>query len=110
MSDGQTIEVCGIKIWNKKHKRTPLHARYAGRPGILGNPFEIGRDGTREEVCDKHAAWLDTGINFGCTAATEDRRRAVLAMIPTLRHQDLECYCAPARCHCIKLAQMANGE
>ena len=105
----QPIEILGIKIHNRKDKCTPLHAKYCGRPGILGNPFEIGKDGTRDEVCEKHAAWLDTGINFGCAAATEDRRQAVLAMIPKLQHQDLECYCAPARCHCIKLAQMANG-
>lgn len=105
----QPIEVCGIKIHNKKHKATPVHAKYCGRPGILGNPFEVGRDGTRGECCDKHAAWLDTGENFGNPRATESLRQKVLLMIPTLKGQDLECWCAPERCHCIKLAQMANS-
>lgn len=29
-----------------------------GRPGPYGNPFVVGRDGTREEVVDKHRAWF----------------------------------------------------
>ena len=29
-----------------------------GRPGIFGNPFIIGRDGTREEVINKHYNWI----------------------------------------------------
>ena len=29
-----------------------------GRPGPYGNPFIIGRDGTRAEVVAKHRAWF----------------------------------------------------
>lgn len=110
----QPIEILGIKIHNKKHSATPTHARYCGRPGILGNPFEVGKHGGRGQCCDMHAAWLDTGDwrhinNVECPAATEKRRQQVLLLIPTLKGQDLECWCAPDRCHCIKLAQMANG-
>ena len=28
-----------------------------GRPGPWGNPFVVGRDGTRAEVVEKHRAW-----------------------------------------------------
>jgi hypothetical protein len=31
---------------------------YVGRPSPLGNPWVIGRDGTREEVLAKYRAWL----------------------------------------------------
>ncbi len=29
-----------------------------GRPGPFGNPFVIGKDGTRAEVVEKHRAWI----------------------------------------------------
>lgn len=31
---------------------------YIGRPGKWGNPFVIGRDGSREEVIAKYRAWV----------------------------------------------------
>jgi hypothetical protein len=30
---------------------------YVGRPSRSGNPFVIGRDGTRDEVIAKYRAW-----------------------------------------------------
>lgn len=30
---------------------------YIGRPSKWGNPFVIGRDGTREEVLEKYETW-----------------------------------------------------
>ena len=31
---------------------------YVGRPWVLGNPFVVGRDGSRLEVIAKHRRWL----------------------------------------------------
>jgi hypothetical protein len=31
---------------------------YVGRPSALGNPFLVGRDGTRAEVVATYRAWL----------------------------------------------------
>jgi Domain of unknown function (DUF4326) len=31
---------------------------YVGRPSKWGNPFAIGRDGTRDEVIAKYRAWI----------------------------------------------------
>jgi len=31
---------------------------YIGRPSKWGNPFKIGKDGTREEVIKKYEIWL----------------------------------------------------
>jgi hypothetical protein len=31
---------------------------YVGRPSALGNPFVVGRDGSREEVIAKYRRWL----------------------------------------------------
>ena len=40
-----------IRVLNKKHLRGPAgNAVYVGRPSIWGNPFVIGKDGSRAEV------------------------------------------------------------
>ena len=31
---------------------------YIGCPTVFGNPFEIGKDGTREEVVAKYRSWF----------------------------------------------------
>ena len=73
----------------------PPSARYCGRPSPYGNRFIIGRDGTRDEVCDKYEAWLPQQVKL-------------MAMIPALAELDLVCWCAPARCHCSSLLCLAN--
>ena len=48
--------------------RNPLDQRvtsqvlsiYCGRPGALGNPYILGRDGTRDQVCDQFEEYLNT--------------------------------------------------
>jgi hypothetical protein len=44
------------RVLNKKLDRIPPGAVYIGWPGKWGNPFVIGRDGTREEVVAKYRA------------------------------------------------------
>jgi hypothetical protein len=70
-----------------------------GRKGSpLGNPFKIGKDGTRDEVIAKYAAWLDEQLAEAGSAASLElaRIRAVW-----LEHGGivLACWCAPERCH-----------
>ena len=69
---------------------------YCGRGGIWGNPFFIGKDGTREEVIAKHREWIKT-------------QPGLLALIPTLKGKRLGCYCRPLTCHCDTLAELANA-
>lgn len=45
-----------IRVENKRTYRGK--GVYIGRPSLLGNPFRIGADGTREEVIAKHRRWL----------------------------------------------------
>lgn len=40
------------------HCKKSRHDVYVGRPSKWGNPFAIGRDGTRQEVIDKYRAYL----------------------------------------------------
>jgi hypothetical protein len=45
-----------INIVNRKTYRG--EGVYIGRPSLVGNPFRIGRDGTREEVIVRYRTWL----------------------------------------------------
>ncbi len=67
---------------------------YVGRPSKWGNPFAIGRDGTRDEVIAKYRAWLM-------------QQPALLAQLPELRGKNLVCWCAPQRCHADVLVEFA---
>jgi hypothetical protein len=60
---------------------------YIGRPSPLGNPFIIGRDGSREQVV----------IKFKHFAVNN---KDILRRILELKTDDiLGCFCAPEDCH-----------
>ena len=59
---------------------------YIGRPSKWGNPFEIGKDGTREEVIEKYSEWIKTQLDL-------------LKALPELKDKILGCWCAPLSCH-----------
>lgn len=61
-----------------------------GQPGRWGNPFRIGRDGTREEVIARYADWL---------AGELDAERIGLEELAALHGKALGCWCAPQSCH-----------
>lgn len=75
-------------------KRAPFDV-YIGRPGKWGNPFTIGKDGTREQVIAKYEAWLKT-------------QPALLAQLPELKGKTLGCWCSPQPCHGDVLERLAN--
>jgi hypothetical protein len=85
-------------------KRMVVHCKrerfdvYVGRPGPWGNPFVIGKDGTREEVIRKYRAWIEA------RPAMVARAKAELA------GKVLGCWCSPQQCHGDVLAEIANGE
>lgn len=72
---------------------------YIGRPSPWGNPFQIGRDGSRAAVIDKYRRWLETGKTFDCPAATKERRQWILDHLTDLKGKTLACWCAPLSCH-----------
>ncbi len=45
-------------VHNKRAGTAPVNAVYIGRPGKWGNPFQIGRDGSRMEVIEKFRNYL----------------------------------------------------
>jgi hypothetical protein len=73
---------------------------YIGRPSIWGNPFVIGRDGSRAEVIAKYKAWIN-----------HENRSLLRSLIKTkLKGKVLGCWCSPAACHGDILIQIANED
>ena len=75
------------------HRNQP-HDVYVGRPP--GNPFVVGRDGTRAQVIARYRAYLMT-------------RTDLLEKLPELRGRRLACWCAPLACHGDVLAELADA-
>ena len=73
---------------------------YIGRGGPWGNPFQIGRDGTREEVITKYHAWITSNDRVAV---------ALRANVHLLRGKVLGCWCAPLPCHGDVLAELADA-
>ena len=91
------------KVYNKHHKDAPADAVYVGRPSRWGNPFEIGKDGTREEVVAKYLDYAKMRMR----QAPDD---IYSEFVKELRGKDLVCWCAPAPCHADVLLILANGD
>ena len=70
---------------------------YVGRPGVLGNPFVIGRDGDRSAVIQKYRRWLWNELQRRSGPVfAEIHRLATLAKSGDLV---LACWCFPQQCH-----------
>lgn len=78
------------------HCKRAQYDIYIGRPSKWGNPFAIGRDGTREEVIAKYEAWLRAQPTLIEAATCE------------LKDRVLGCWCHPRACHGDVLARIAN--
>jgi hypothetical protein len=62
---------------------------YGARPSFLGNPYEIGRDGTRDDVIEKYREWFYKKL---MNPTFRDR-------VLSLRGLRIGCWCKPLPCH-----------
>lgn len=76
-------------------------AVFIGRPGPFGNPFTIGRHGTRTEVIEQYRRML--------TRFTETSFQLREKIRQELKGKDLACFCAPLPCHGDVLLEIANA-
>jgi len=63
---------------------------YIGRPSVFGNPFQIGKDGDRQQVVEKYKNYFYNKIHMD-----EIFKNQVL----TLKGKRLGCFCKPHACH-----------
>lgn len=95
------------KVWNMRDSTRPINALYVGRgqnPNMKwGNPFHIGKDGSRQQVIEKFRNHLFES--------------SLIDDIAELEGHDLICWCAPNGgitatdpliCHAQILLQLAN--
>jgi hypothetical protein len=85
-----------VKVYNKYHKDYPEDAIYIGRGSDYGNPFIIGKDGTRKEVIEKYINIIESNENLKNL------------IIQRLKGKNLLCYCSPKSCHGDYLLKIAN--
>ena len=74
-------------VVNKKKEEYDI---YIGRGSIWGNPFHIGKDGTREIVINKYKSYFYHKIH-----RDESFRLETLK----LKGKRLGCFCKPQACH-----------
>ena len=78
------------------HCKREQYDVYIGRPGPWGNPFAIGRDGTRAQVIEAYERYLLS-------------RPDLLGQLGELRGKVLGCWGAPRQCHGDVLARYADA-
>ena len=89
MTDGKTRVV---------HWKNEPHDVYIGRPSKWGNPFKIGRDGSRQEVIQKYRDMIIVNTEL-------------IQQIPIeLKGKTLGCWCKPDPCHGDVLAELADKD
>jgi hypothetical protein len=79
------------------HCKKKRYDVYIGRPSKWGNPYVIGRDGSRAEVIAKYRAYIL-------------RTPALVAALPELKGKTLGCWCSPQACHGDVLVQLSNSK
>ena len=78
------------------HCKRSRYDIYIGRPHKWGNPFEVGKDGSREEVIEKYRDWIQT-------------QPQLLSSLHELKGKTLGCWCKPKECHGDVLAELADN-
>ena len=84
-----------MNVLNFYKDKLPENYIYIGRPSKWGNPFIIGKDGTREQVVEKYERWIVA-------------QPQLLKSLNELDGMDLVCYCAPKLCHGHVLKQLVE--
>lgn len=87
------------RIYNFRHFNHHSDAIRCDRKTKFGNQFIIGKDGNRNDVCDKYEKWIWEPEQLSLREQIMDE----------LKGKDLICWCYPERCHCETLMLIANA-
>ena len=79
-----------------KHKEK--YDVYIGRGSLFGNPYEVGRDGTLEQVLVRYKTWFNFLLN--------DKK--FVKELEKLRGKRIGCFCKPKPCHGDIIAEYLN--
>lgn len=84
------------KVFHKYKMLRCEEGVYIGRPSKWGNPFEMSKDVSRDEVCDMFEKYVEENPLLKQVIKDE------------LKGKNLICFCAPRRCHGDTLLRIAN--
>lgn len=88
-----------ITILNKHHKpQIDNNTFYIGRGSPLGNPFEINKHGTREEVIELYKKYLELQIQQNNIKICNELNKIANVYL-TGNEVKLLCFCSPNKCH-----------
>ncbi len=82
------------RVVNRKHEYYDI---CIGRPSKWGNPYKIGRDGTREEVIAKYREYIL-------------QNKELMAALPELKGKVLGCWCVTEPVSTIREHKQCHGE
>lgn len=77
------------------HCKKEFYDVYIGRGSKWGNPYIIGKDGTRLEVIEKYRQYIK-------------KQPYLLKCLPELKGKILGCWCKPLSCHGDVLVELLN--
>ncbi len=99
-----------ITVTNKYKPLVPrqgvkLTTIYCGRGSALGNPFILTNLKDRDRVCNNYQTWLPAMLDNTDEDMRAQRAKMRLQLNKILEASligdvHLQCFCAPARCHC----------
>ena len=109
MAEPRRIRLSRAKGW-----RLPANAVNVARPGKWGNPFIVGKDGTRIQCVAMFLQLARGFIDLGGRVPVDDQlslHRRLRRSIGELKGKDLACWCAldGEPCHGDVLLHLANG-
>ena len=97
----------GWRLQDASRALNGLPARAVTRPGIYGNPYRVGRDGTAAECVARFRADIETVLAGPVTL----HQAVARTMLRDIRGKNLACHCAPGDpCHADVLLDLANRE
>jgi hypothetical protein len=104
----QLSRKAGFNLQMLSRATNGLPAIKVARPGPLGNPFVIGRDGDHDACVRLHRALCDGGIRPK-QGAQREHLAAVAARAPDLRVHNVACWCRlDETCHGDTLLEIAR--
>lgn len=85
------------KYRDKEPKKSTIRV-YVGRPSPLGNPYVLQQEREREQIIKKYGEWFKQQIKEQDPKFLKALQECK-EVLSRGYHLELECYCAPRKCH-----------